>query len=416
MAQSQGYFCSFGFQNPVLKLHPNIVQGILECLKLIFEENKYTDDVLDKAFRNHKQWGSRDRRFIAQSTYEIVRWWRLLFETGQSLPQEKDIYHNSFIVYLVKSGIELPEWLSEGIEVEKIQNQLQAFQNIRKIREAIPDWMDETAIAEIGEVKWETEVAHLNDSASIYLRVNTLKTEKSQLVALLDKKEIEVQSIPSEETSLILVKRQQLSPLEEYQKGLFEVQDIGSQKIAPFLQAQRGECIIDACAGGGGKTLHLAALLQNKGSILAMDVEIKKLSNLKERAQRAGATIIHTELIDGSTLEKHKETADRLLLDVPCSGLGVLKRNPDTKWKLTLSEIAKIKDLQSRILNTYPIMLKKGGTMVYATCSILPSENEGQIQEFLHSQKGKFEMMEECHLWPSQGGDGYYMARLRKNS
>ena len=399
-----------------MKLHPNIVQGILECLKLIFEENKYTDDVLDKAFRNHKQWGSRDRRFIAQSTYEIVRWWRLLYETAQSLPLDKGIYHNTFIVYLVKSEIELPEWLSQDINVEKLKGQLHAFQNIRKIREAIPDWMDEVVVTEIGEAKWEKELSHLNQPASIYLRVNTLKTDKTKLITLLGKKEIEVQPIPSEDTSLLLLKRQQLSSMEEYQKGLFEVQDIGSQKIAPFLHPQKEEFIIDACAGGGGKTLHLAALLENKGSILAMDVEAKKLSNLQERAQRAGVTIIQTELITASTLEKHKESADLLLLDVPCSGLGVLKRNPDTKWKLTLIEIEKTKVLQAKILSTYPTMLKKGGVMVYATCSILPSENEDQIQRFLRDQKGKFELLEECHLWPSQGGDGYYMARLRKNS
>jgi 16S rRNA (cytosine967-C5)-methyltransferase len=175
--------------------------------------------------------------------------------------------------------------------------------------------------------------------------------------------------------------------------------------------------VIDACAGAGGKTLHLAARMKNKGKIIAMDVEQWKLDELMKRARRAGVSNLEPRLIDSSKVVKRLEnSADRLLLDVPCSGLGVLKRNPDAKWKLSEGFINEVRDLQQHILNDYCTMLKPGGFMVYSTCSILPSENEKQIQSFLKGRKGTFTLLREDHLWPSDGFDGFYMALLRRDA
>jgi 16S rRNA (cytosine967-C5)-methyltransferase len=218
--------------------------------------------------------------------------------------------------------------------------------------------------------------------------------------------------------ALILEERQNIFTRQQFKDGLFEVQDAGSQLIAPFLQVKPGMRVIDACAGGGGKTLHLAALMQNKGRIIAMDIESWKLDELKKRARRAGASNnIETRLIDSSKVIKRLEnSADRLLIDVPCSGLGVLRRNPDAKWKLSPEFIQEVKATQQSILNDYCDMLKTGGVMVYSTCSILPEENEDQVQMFLEHHKGQFELEAQRMILPSEGFDGFFMARLKKLS
>ena len=172
--------------------------------------------------------------------------------------------------------------------------------------------------------------------------------------------------------------------------------------------------VIDACAGAGGKTLHLAALMKNKGRIIAMDTEQWKLDELQKRARRAGVSNMEAKVIEsGKTIKRQANSADRLLLDVPCSGMGVLKRNPDAKWKLSLEFINKIRELQQHIIRDYCDMLKPGGLMVYSTCSILPSENEDQVQQFLSENKS-FELLEERHIYPSEGFDGFYMALIKK--
>ena len=215
--------------------------------------------------------------------------------------------------------------------------------------------------------------------------------------------------------ALVLKKRQNVIQLEQFQRGMFEVQDAGSQLISPFLKVAEGMCVIDACAGAGGKSLHLAALMQNSGKLIAMDIEPRKLEELKKRAQRANVSIIETKIIDDKVITNLTASADRLLLDVPCSGIGVLRRNPDAKWKLSLDFIDKIRDTQQQLLQSYSQMLRSGGLMVYATCSILPSENREQVDKFLLSQDGKFELEEERIVMPSEGFDGFYMARLKKN-
>jgi 16S rRNA (cytosine967-C5)-methyltransferase len=172
---------------------------------------------------------------------------------------------------------------------------------------------------------------------------------------------------------------------------------------------------VDACAGAGGKTLHLSALMKNKGRILAMDSEGWKLDELKKRARRSGAANIETRTIDSSkAIKRLDKSADRLLLDVPCSGLGVLKRNPDAKWKLSPEFIDRVRNTQQTIISDYSKIVKPGGMMVYSTCSLLPSENEDQVKTFLSSEKNEFELIEEKKIMPSEGFDGFYMARLKR--
>ena len=175
--------------------------------------------------------------------------------------------------------------------------------------------------------------------------------------------------------------------------------------------------IIDTCAGAGGKTLHLAALTENKGQIIALDIYSNKLKELKRRARRAGAHNIETRTIESSKdIKKLINKADRVLIDAPCSGMGILRRNPDAKWKLQPEFIEEIKNTQQEILQSYSRMLKSGGKMVYATCSILPSENQQQVEFFLASEAGKdFKFIKDKKVLSHESGyDGFYMALLEK--
>lgn len=392
-----------------MKLHRNIVDAVIHSLKEIFEENKYADKVIERILKSNPKWGGRDRRFIAETTYDIVRWYRLLKEISfgldfKSRPTELE---NIFDTYCQWKGFS---------DSSSIKEKIKSVQSIRKIRESIPDWMDELCVAELGEEKWGKEIHALNGEAKVVLRANTLKTSREQLQKKLSAEEIDAGwsgfEIPT--SALILSKRKNIFSSPAFKEGMFEVQDAFSQLVAPFLDLKDGMRVIDACAGAGGKTLHISALMHNKGKVIALDTEQWKLDELKKRARRAGASNIETWIIDSSKAIKHMEnSADRLLLDVPCSGLGVLRRNPDAKWKLNLEFIERMKRLQQKILNDYSIMLKKGGIMVYSTCSILPSENEKQIEKFLVERK-EFELVNERKVLPSEGFDGFYMAAIRK--
>jgi 16S rRNA (cytosine967-C5)-methyltransferase len=262
--------------------------------------------------------------------------------------------------------------------------------------------------------RWENEVKALNEQAEVVLRVNALKTSKDNLISDLAAENIGAETVMGFSDALVLQKRQNVFKSVHFKEGSFEVMDAASQTIAPFLNVEPGMRIIDACAGGGGKTLHVAALSKNKGRIVALDPEQWKLDELTKRARRAGAFNIECRVIDSNKVIKRLEnTADRLLLDVPCSGLGVLKRNPDAKWKLSTDFIKNVNALQKKIINDYEIMLKAGGEMVYSTCSLLFLENEEVIKDFLNTHSN-FKLVDEKRCWPSEGFDGFYMARLKK--
>ena len=201
-----------------------------------------------------------------------------------------------------------------------------------------------------------------------------------------------------------------------FKNGWFEVQDASSQKVAEVLNPKPGMRVIDACAGAGGKSLHIASLMENKGQVIALDIYGNKLKELKRRARRNGAHNIEPRVIDSTkVIKKLKASADKVLIDAPCSGLGVLRRNPDAKWKLQPEFLEKIKNTQQEILSSYSSMVKPGGQLVYATCSILPSENSEQVSTFLSSEAGKdFSLVKEEKIYASKSGfDGFYIALLQ---
>jgi 16S rRNA (cytosine967-C5)-methyltransferase len=279
--------------------------------------------------------------------------------------------------------------------------------------------MDEMGVKELGEELWSKEIAAQNQQAQVILRVNTLKTTKQKLRAILMDLNIETDYLEKQADALVLKERANVFLTDAFKEGLFEVQDANSQLVAAFLDVKPGMKVVDTCAGAGGKTLHMASLMDNKGLLIAMDLYESKLKQLKLRAKRNGAFNIEYRIIDSTkVIKKLYEKADRVLIDAPCSGLGVLKRNPDSKWKLQPEFIDNIRKVQAEVLESYSRIVKPGGKMVYATCSILPSENQEQIKRFLTTENGKnFTFVQDKKILASESGfDGFYMALLeRKN-
>ncbi len=395
-----------------MKLYINITRAVIQALEMIFEGNKYADKVIEKVLKQNPKWGARDRRFIAETTYDIVRWQRLLQNVTEAEPTD---YWKLLGGWCVWHHIPLPDWTEfSELSEKRIFERLEKMNAIRRFRESIPDWLDTLGEEELGE-RWDDELHALNEEAYVVLRANTLKISTGDLQQQLEETGIETDALQDFPHALVLKQRQNVFRHPAFKEGLFEVQDAASQLIAPFMRVEPGMRVIDACAGAGGKTLHIAALMKNKGRIIAMDVEQWKLEELQKRARRAGVSNLETRVIESSkTVKRLDNSADRLLLDVPCSGLGVLKRNPDAKWKLSPDFINNVKELQQHILRDYAGMLKPGGLMVYSTCSILPSENEKQVQSFLSVNQDKYELVDEKYSWPSDGFDGFYMALIRK--
>ncbi len=405
-----------------MRLHRNLVFAVIDALLEIFNEDGYADKVVARTLKRDKRWGSKDRKFVAETIYEIVRWKRLYAEIAEvKEPFSRDNVWRLFAVWAILRGVKLPDWkYFENTPVRRIKGRFDELSKIRKFKESIPDWMDEIGVKELGEAKWTKEIAAQNKQAEVILRVNTLKTTKEKLRAILMDSDIETEFLKDYNDALVLKERANVFMTQAFKDGLFEVQDASSQLVAYYLDVEPGMRVVDTCAGAGGKTLHLASLMQNKGQIIAMDIYESKLKQLKIRAKRDGVHNVEFRVIDSTkAIKKLHEKADRVLIDAPCSGLGVLKRNPDSKWKLQPEFVENIKQTQQEILQSYSKIVKPGGKMVYATCSVLPSENQEQIKQFLNSDSGKNFIFVKDHsvLAHESGFDGFYMAQLeRKNN
>lgn len=402
-----------------MRLHRNLVFAVIDSLLSIFNDGEYADKEVAKALKRDPRWGAKDRKFVAETIYEIVRWKRLYTEIAEVKdPFTRDDIWRTFAVWAVLRGITLPDWkYFENTPVRRIKGKFDELSKIRKYRESIPDWMDELGVKELGEEVWTNELAAQNQQAHVVLRVNTLKTNKQQLRAQLMDLDIETEFNDKYPDALILKERANVFMTPLFKEGFFEVQDASSQKVVPLLDVQPGMRVVDTCAGAGGKTLHIAAKMENKGQIIAMDLYESKQKQLKIRAKRNGVHNVEYRIIDSTkVIKKLHDKADRVLIDAPCSGLGVLKRNPDSKWKLQPEFIENIKKTQQEVLESYSKMVKVGGKLVYATCSILPSENEKQINHFLNTDFGKnFKFVKEEKVMAHQSGfDGFYMCLMER--
>ena len=396
-------------------IHRNLLIGIHDALQeTFFEDKKYADKVIERLLKANKKWGSQDRAVVSEIFYNIIRWRkRLEYYIGEGA-KPNNIYR-LILAYLLWSNTEYKRFDEfSGLKIADILTKIkkETFPT-KAIEYSLPEWLVEILEQELGNV-WEREVIALNEQASTILRANTLKISPKSLVDELACENISAFTINGYPDAVQLEEKKNVFLTSAFKDGFFEVQDASSQKIGRFLEVAEGQRVVDACAGAGGKTLHLSALMKNKGQIIALDIFEWKLAELKRRAKRAGAHNIETRLIsDNKVIKRLHEKADRLLIDAPCSGLGVLKRNPDSKWKIDTEFIDRIKVEQQKILQDYSKMLKKGGKMIYATCSILPSENNLQVEKFL-SNNPDFRLIKDEKIMPSQGYDGFYMALIER--
>lgn len=411
--------CIFALLNRYMRLHRNLVFPVIDSIYDIFNDGIYADKAVEKALKRDKRWGARDRKFVAETIYELVRWMRLYAEIAQVKPPfSREKIWRIFAVWCVLKGIQLPDWNQlKDVPKRRIKGRFDELTKTRKFRESIPDWIDELGISELGDTIWTKEIKAQNQQADVILRVNTLKIGKERLQKILATDDIQTQPVKGYPSALLLVERANVFKTEAFKKGFFEVQDGSSQLVAPYLEVEPGMRVVDACAGAGGKSLHIASLMENKGQIIAMDIYESKLKKLKIRAKRNGVHNIETRVIESTkAYKKLLQKADRVLIDAPCSGLGVLKRNPDAKWKLEPEFIENIKQVQQEVLQNYSRMVKPGGKLVYATCSVLPSENRQQVDFFLNSELGRdFQLVKDQSILAHQSGfDGFYMAQLQR--
>ncbi|MFC4687062.1 RsmB/NOP family class I SAM-dependent RNA methyltransferase [Epilithonimonas pallida] len=397
-------------------IHRNLLIGIHDALQeTFFQEKKYADKVIERLLKAHRKWGSQDRQTVSEIFYNIIRWKkRLEYYMGEGV-KPNNVY-KLILAYLLWSKSHYKKFEEfDGIKIADILTKLKkGTVPTKAIEYSIPEWLAETLEKELGK-NWEREMLALNEQAPTVLRTNTLKTTPRELIADLKDENVESFTIKNYPDAVQLEEKKNVFLTSAFKDGLFEVQDASSQKIGELLDVKEGMRVVDACAGAGGKTLHLAALMKNKGQIIALDIYEWKLAELKRRAKRAGAHNIETRVIsDNKVIKRLHEKADRLLIDAPCSGLGVLKRNPDSKWKIDQDFIDRIKGEQQQILQDYSKILKKGGQMIYATCSILPSENNEQVKKFLENNP-EFSLIKDEKIMPSEGYDGFYMALIKRN-
>lgn len=375
----------------------SLIGHVAELLEDVTASRKPADHLIDFFFRKRKYLGSHDRRFIAETLYSILRHrQRIEWAIGSIKPKQ---HYSRMVVtaaLLLEKRVELEALVAEQILPDDVVRNIQECigrspaktDNIERISltYSFPVWMVRKWIEQYGEDETERLCDVLNSQAPITLRVNTLKATVPECRESLHKEGIE--SIPTEYSpfGLHIPKRINVFQLETFRKGFFEVQDEGSQMLALLVDPKPRTKVIDACAGGGGKSLALAAIMKNRGEIFSLDIHNFRLDELRKRIKRAGVDTIRIRTVseDESPPDLHNE-AEYVLVDAPCSGTGTIRRNPGMKWTVSTEMVKELHVKQSMILSNYARCVKVHGTIVYATCSLMKEENDDVVEAFLAS-------------------------------
>ena len=373
--------------------------------------------VIQWTFGEHPEWSGEARGRFSDVLYDMVRWWRYLWHARGVKPSFSRGKIDDLIVTYGNLLNEMPDGRAGGglAAGERPGQGGTVATPVRAVAESVPDWLDETGAEELG-IRWADVLRVLNERPRIGIRINTLKTDVDAMENALGERGIICERVEWAPEALILTEYADVFALPEFRDGLLTVQDPASQIVCRLLDPGPGDYVVDACAGQGGKTLHLCALTGNRGSIIALDTEEWKLEELRKRARRAGCHNVRTRLVTGTKdYKRMKGKAHRVLLDVPCSGLGRLRRNPDIRWKLSREDLERLRGLQADILDRYCMLTRSGGRLAYASCSVLPSEGEGQISRFLEEHSEDFELVKERRMWPDETGfDGFYIGILER--
>ena len=392
------------------------------------------DLVVSRYFRQNRELGHSDRGFVAETVYAVLRRKRSLsarcmddVTSRRLLLATLACVHgmNRRELEVVLSEVE-GKWLAQAKAV-KLEDLPPA------VRLDLPDWLYDVLATQFDTAELEQLAVGLNQSAPLDLRVNVLKAERTDVLARLNTDGLAAEPCRYSPIGIRLSGKPSISRHPLFLDGSFEVQDEGSQLLGFVLQPKRGEMVADFCAGAGGKTLLLGALMRSQGRLYAFDVAEKRLAKLKPRLARSGLSNVHPVRIESENDIKIKRLAgklDRVLVDAPCSGLGTLRRNPDLKWRQTPESVAELTIKQAAILHAASALVKKGGRLVYATCSLLDAENEAVVGQFLakhpefvalsaedvlNKQDIRIECGERLRLLPHRHGtDGFFAAVMER--
>lgn len=366
-------------------MHPKaLLDACAELVKLTLKFDHPADAIVSRFFRDNRGLGPRERATLAETVYTVLRK-KLLFDhfaPSGSGPKERRLAILGFYGprdYL-KSALTDQEknWLDQC-------DQVKVTDLMERHRHNLPEWLVQPLKEQLGAEEFWALAESFNQGAGLDLRVNALTAKRSEVQKELAKAGIKAVPTPYSPWGLRLQDKPALNKLDVFTRGAIEVQDEGSQLLALLLDAKRGEMVVDFCAGAGGKTLAIGATMRSTGRLYAFDTSAHRLDALKPRLARSGLSNVHPAAIAHERDERVKRLAgkiDRVLVDAPCSGLGTLRRNPDLKWRQNLKSVEEMMVKQAAILQSAARLLKAGGRLVYATCSILPQENEAIAQAF----------------------------------
>lgn len=356
----------------------------VQLLTAVLQNDGPADKQMESFFRNHREMGARDRSAVAEIVYACLRQRRVL-EAAASSHQPVD-WIGAHLLLQGMSGETLAQagYPGDAAALAARVHTLDPAQLPLAVATNLPDWLAEKLVTLLGEAETRALAEALNTPAPVDLRVNTLKAKREQVQAGLAAEGFETVPTPYSPLGLRRKDRGPLAKTTAFTQGLFEIQDEGSQLISLLVEARRRESVVDFCAGAGGKTLHLGATMANTGTVYALDNAEWRLEKIKPRLKRAGLQNVHTIAIRDEHDARVKRLAgkmDRVLVDAPCSGTGTLRRNPDIKWREV--DLASITASQDSILDAASALVKPGGRLVYATCSLLREENEDVVARFL---------------------------------
>lgn len=365
-------------------MHPKaLLEACTELVRLVLKFDHPADAVVSRFFRENRSLGPRERNTLAETAYAVLRQ-KLLFEhLARSGPGQRERklavlgFHGDR--NYIKSALDDAErkWLDATATVRP--DDLMPHH-----RHNLPDWLVAPLQAQVGN-EFEALARSMNEPAALDIRVNIYKQKRPAALDVLKKAAIEAVATPYSPWGIRVEGKPAINKLPAFVNGELEVQDEGSQLLAWLLEAKRGEMVTDFCAGAGGKTLAIGAMMRNTGRLYAFDVSAHRLDALKPRLARSGLSNVHPVAIAHERDERIKRLAgkmDRVLVDAPCSGLGTLRRNPDLKWRQKAADVTELQAKQTAILSSAARLVKAGGRLVYATCSVLPEENEAVAEAF----------------------------------
>ena len=412
-----------------MTIHRRLLEAAVHALSLVLKFEYPADTVVGRYFREHDSLGQQDRAFIAEATFGVLRHKRVLDHFARQASPRRLV-----LAWLVKfNGVSARE-LSAMLMPDEIEwlNEVKAapLDGLPlPVRAELPDWVYERLVRDLGEAEVLALGRALQDPGPLDLRVNLLRSDRETALASLRRSGVEAAPTPHSPVGIRVEGKPPINRHPLFLEGAIEVQDEGSQLIGYLVAPTRHDLVVDFCAGAGGKSLMLGAMMHSQGRVYAFDVSPGRLARLKPRLKRSGLSNLHPHLLRNEHDTKVKRLAgkiDRVLVDAPCSGLGTLRRNPDLKWRQSPEGVDEMRVKQAAILHAASTLVKAGGRLVYATCSLLREENEEIVDAFaskhpdfaplscakLLAQHGiAVQCGEQMRLWPHvHGTDGFFAA------